>query len=197
MKNIYYLFFGLLFVLSFANYSYGKNGNVLAKNITTKLSQLSPEMLATVNDFIDKLWETRATKKELVVLAWDKDGVPQKIREYISDNSELSSVPFSRESMKTFRNPKTGTMNIYMRVPAKYVKDDYSILDWMPKKNGINFARNGLDDRPPEKAWLSLFYFGNKKLVSKIKKHNWDWGKLPHPKTVPEKAFFIPVATKQ
>ncbi len=191
MKTFFVILVTFIFASTNVNAS---DKSLLTKNIQSKLSELDATSLSAVNDFVDKLWEIKANpKKKIVVLAWEKDTFPHFLKKFIV--GKLSSVPITRKSLQIFENEKTGTENVYVKVPAKYVPKGTSVLEWIPRKNGIDFQANGLSDRPKNQALLSLFYFGNKKLVEPIKKYNWDWSKLPHPDDTPEKAMYIPVAT--
>jgi len=178
---------------------------VLLRNLETKLRRLNYNALVATNTFIDAQWEMKADPTlQLVVLTVKKDGFPTFLEGILQSHKNLRKVPREKSALVVLESEKNpGVFNIFIVVPAEYMREGDSITDWMPDMatwvKYVDLEANLLADRPPEEAFLSLFWMVNKvknpELINVVESNNWDWRKMPNPKDTEIKIMCIPIGT--
>lgn len=181
------------------------NESVLRSNIEKKLSMLDFNSLRATNNFIDSIWEMRADPSlSVLVLTVKEDSFPVFLQRIMESNENIKRIPRSKKFLIVLENKDIpGVQNVFIEIPAEYMKEGDNIFNWMPNMEvwlkSIDLHANRLSHLPPDKAFLKMFWMANKlknpELISVLKKNNWDWTKMPHPKDTAAKAMYIPAFT--
>jgi hypothetical protein len=122
-------------------------------------------------------------------------------------HNQLPRDPSTLYVVESARAP--GVKNVFIKVPASAVGEQDGVYDWMPSlqewQKFVDLKLNKLQGKTPEEAFLVLFAKANERLNPELiapveGKHlppekQWDWSRMPHPKAVPSKCMYVPVAT--
>ncbi len=175
--------------------------HTLEAHVCNKVQALDDKvLLRSVNDFIDKLWEVKASGEEITIIAYKKNSFPDFLENILSNHPRLNTLPRDPKTLIILESTRTpGVKNVFIRVPAEYVNTTECAKDWMPENWAIDLKRNNLLENDVQKAYLTLFWMGNIKtnpeLITSIKESGWEWEKMIHPKDTASKCMFIPLAT--
>jgi hypothetical protein len=182
------------------------NRSTVTENIHRKLELLDAKGLLSVSNFIDKIWETKATsgEKEVLVLTVDQKGFPPLLEEVLARHERLNTLPRDIKTLFVLESKKVpGVKNIFIEVPAELIKDGDTVFTWMPNeaevKKFVDTDANRLAGRNAQETFLTLFTMGNMEwnpeLIKSVEKKKWNWEKMIHPKKTKTKRMFIPIGT--